>query len=224
MQKQAQINEEMRAHLVDWLVKVHHNFHCVQETLYLAINLIDRFLELKNAQRSEFQLIGVAAFMVAVKYEETSSSSSLDPRDLVQLMEGRHSLKDLVSMEFNILSVLDFKITIATAHSFLVQYSNAANANLDMVKIASFLTERVLQEFTMVQYLPSMVASCAIYLARLHLNLDPWSSNLLKFTGYTEKNLLSCYNQMLVILKTKTTLTAVELKYDLETCRAPEKS
>ena len=89
--------------------------------------------------------------MVAFKYEETSLPSSLGPRDLVYLMEGHHSLGELVSMEFNILSTIDLKIIIATAHSFLVQYLKAANSNLDMVKIFSFLTERILQEFTMIQ-------------------------------------------------------------------------
>jgi hypothetical protein len=100
----------------------------------------------------------------------------------------------------------------------------AADANLDIVKSASFFTERVLQEYAMIQHQPSMVASCAIYFARLHLNLDPWSPSLVKYTGYTEKNLLSCYNQMLVILKTKTPFTSVKKKCGLITCRAPEKS
>ena len=127
-------------------------------------------------------------------------------------------------MEFKILSTLDFKITVASTHSFLVLYLKEADATLDMVKIAAFFTERVLQEYTMLQYLPSMVASCAIYLTRLQLQLDPWSPALVEYTGYTENNLLSCYNQMTTILTTKTTLTTVELKYgmSLTALLAPE--
>ena len=35
----------MRAILVDWLVDVHLKFKLVNETLFLTINLIDRYLE-----------------------------------------------------------------------------------------------------------------------------------------------------------------------------------
>jgi cyclin B len=35
----------MRAILVDWLIEVHYKFKCMPETLFLTINLIDRFLE-----------------------------------------------------------------------------------------------------------------------------------------------------------------------------------
>jgi len=35
----------MRAILIDWLVEVHLKFKLVPETLYLTVNLIDRYLE-----------------------------------------------------------------------------------------------------------------------------------------------------------------------------------
>ena len=35
----------MRKILIDWLVQVHQRFHLLQETLYLTIAIIDRFLQ-----------------------------------------------------------------------------------------------------------------------------------------------------------------------------------
>jgi cyclin B len=43
--KQTDINEKMRAILVDWLIEVHYKFKLMPETLFLTINLIDRYLE-----------------------------------------------------------------------------------------------------------------------------------------------------------------------------------
>jgi hypothetical protein len=40
------------------------------ETLYLTVNLIDRFLEAKQVTRKHLQLVGVTAMLVASKYEE----------------------------------------------------------------------------------------------------------------------------------------------------------
>mgnify|MGYP001811161153 CR=1 FL=1 len=40
------------------------------ETLYLTVNLIDRFLEQKQVTRKHLQLVGVTAMLIASKYEE----------------------------------------------------------------------------------------------------------------------------------------------------------
>ena len=35
----------MRAVLVDWLIQVHQQFNLLQETLYLTVAILDRFLQ-----------------------------------------------------------------------------------------------------------------------------------------------------------------------------------
>ncbi|KAK2366649.1 CYCLIN B1-5 [Trifolium repens] len=44
MDSQPEIDERMRATLIDWLVDVHTKFDPSPETLYLTINIVDRFL------------------------------------------------------------------------------------------------------------------------------------------------------------------------------------
>lgn len=51
MEKQEDINEKMRAILIDWLVEVHLKFKLVPESLYLTVNLIDRFLMKEQVNR-----------------------------------------------------------------------------------------------------------------------------------------------------------------------------
>lgn len=70
MEEQSHINERMRTILVDWLVEVHLKFKLVPETLYLTVNLIDRYLERQEVTRSCLQLVGVTCLMIASKYEE----------------------------------------------------------------------------------------------------------------------------------------------------------
>lgn len=45
MSKQIDINEKMRGILVDWIIEVHLRFKLLPETLFLTVNLIDRYLE-----------------------------------------------------------------------------------------------------------------------------------------------------------------------------------
>lgn len=70
MEKQNEISERMRAILVDWLIEVHYKFKLIPETLFLTINLVDRFLGKVQVPRCQLQLVGVTAMMVASKYEE----------------------------------------------------------------------------------------------------------------------------------------------------------
>jgi cyclin B len=43
----------MRAILVDWLIGVHLKFKLVPESLYLTVNLIDRYLEKEQVNRQK---------------------------------------------------------------------------------------------------------------------------------------------------------------------------
>ena len=47
MGTQEEINVKMRRVLVDWLTDVHMKFKLVPETLFITINMIDRYAELK---------------------------------------------------------------------------------------------------------------------------------------------------------------------------------
>ncbi len=67
---QPEINESMRAILVDWMIDVHRKFELSPETLYLTINIIDRFLAIKTVPRRELQFVGISAMLMASKYEE----------------------------------------------------------------------------------------------------------------------------------------------------------
>lgn len=70
MGTQPDVNEKMRSILVDWLIEVHYKFELRQETLYLTVNIIDRFLSSKIVPRKELQLVGIASMLIACKYEE----------------------------------------------------------------------------------------------------------------------------------------------------------
>ena len=49
MPKQNEINERMRSILIDWLIQVHGRFGLLQETMYLTVYLLDKFLEVSTS-------------------------------------------------------------------------------------------------------------------------------------------------------------------------------
>ena len=94
MENQQFINTRMRSILVDWLVELHLQFKFVPETLYLTVNILDRYLAKKEVTRPKLQLIGVTALLIASKYEEIYPA---ELRDLVYLCDRAYS-KDEVSI------------------------------------------------------------------------------------------------------------------------------
>lgn len=65
MTKQPDITFTMRSILVDWLVEVCEEYKLNTETLFLAVNYIDRFLSLMSVQRAKLQLVGTACMFIA---------------------------------------------------------------------------------------------------------------------------------------------------------------
>ena len=211
MTRQPHINEKMRAILVDWLVEVHLKFKLVPETLYLTVNLIDRFLELETVERSRLQLVGVTGLLLAAKYEEIYPP---ELRDLVYITDKAYTKEEILAMEERMLKALDYKVTIASTHCFLVRYLKAAHADRRMVWLASYIAERTLQEYGMLKFYPSMIAASAVCLARKNLGRNAWSPTLLKYAQYTEASLRPCLQEISTILESTSSLQAAKKKYN----------
>ena len=158
MENQTHINERMRAILVDWLVEAHLKFKLVPETLYLTVNLIDRYLERKEVERPKLQLIGVTCLLIASKYEEIYPP---ELRDLVYVCDRAYSGNEIIDMEEKILKALEYQITIPSAHAFLVRYLKAAHADKKIVQLACFVLDGTLQSYNLLHYLPSQLAAAA---------------------------------------------------------------
>ena len=52
------------------ILQAHLRFGLMPETLYLTVNIIDRYLSIQTVTRKELQLVGVTAMLIASKYEE----------------------------------------------------------------------------------------------------------------------------------------------------------
>jgi hypothetical protein len=54
--------------MVPW--QVHYKFKLLDETLFLTVNIIARFLEKQVIPREKLHLVGVTAMLLACKFEE----------------------------------------------------------------------------------------------------------------------------------------------------------
>lgn len=67
----------------------------MDETLYLTVNLIDRFLAAQPVVRKKLQLVGVTAMLLACKYEEVSVPVV---EDFIVISDRAYSRKEVLEM------------------------------------------------------------------------------------------------------------------------------
>lgn len=53
MRMQQECNENVRAILVDWLIGIHAKFKLLPETLYLTVNIVDRYCSMFQVKKQE---------------------------------------------------------------------------------------------------------------------------------------------------------------------------
>nr|CAA99990.1 mitotic cyclin [Sesbania rostrata] len=190
MDSQPEINERMRAILVDWLIDVHSKFDLSLETLYLTINIVDRFLAVKTVPRRELQLVGISAMLMASKYEEIWPP---EVNDFVCLSDRAYTHEQILFMEKIILGKLEWTLTVPTPFVFLVRFIKASVPDEALENMAHFLSELGMMHYATLMYCSSMVAASAVYAARCTLNKSPvWNETLKQHTGYSEEQLMDC--------------------------------
>lgn len=162
MKRQTQVNENVRAILIDWVLQVHGKFKLLPETLFIAVNLVDRFMSLHRISKDEVQLVGVAAMLIATKYEEIYPPTV---KDFIFMSKNAYSKAQILDMEMQILSCIEFQICETSSYRFLERYSKIAKADSVVFYLAQYLLELALLDSKMNQYPPSLQASSALYVA-----------------------------------------------------------
>ncbi|KAL1822233.1 hypothetical protein DCAR_0310321 [Daucus carota subsp. sativus] len=188
---QPEINEKMRAILVDWLIEVHNKFDLMPETLYLTINIIDRYLARKTVPRKELQLLGISSMLTASKYEEIWAP---EVNDFTKISDNAYTSQQVLVMEKKILGGLEWNLTVPTPYVFLVRFIKASLPNEPAVEnMTYFLAELGILNYATILYCPSMIAASAVYGARCTLNKTPfWNDTLTLHTGFSEPQLMEC--------------------------------
>ncbi|XP_075714043.1 G2/mitotic-specific cyclin-B2-like isoform X2 [Rhinoderma darwinii] len=181
-----EINERMRAILVDWLVQVHSRFQLLQETLYMGIAVMDRFLQVHPMSRGKLQLVGVTALLLASKYEEMYTP---EVSDFVYITDNAYTAYQIREMEVLILRQLNFELGRPLPLHFLRRASKSCSADAEQHTLAKYLMELTLIDYDMVHFRPSEIASAALCLAQKVLGQGSWGATQHYYTGYAEEDL-----------------------------------
>jgi G2/mitotic-specific cyclin 1/2 len=173
MEHQDTLEWKTRGILIDWLIEVHTRFHLLPETLFLAINIIDRFLSEKVVELDRLQLVGITAMFIASKYEEVLSPHV---ENFKRIADDGFSEAEILSAERFVLSTLSYDLSYPNPMNFLRRVSKADNYDIQSRTIGKYLMEISLLDHRFMEFRPSHVAAGAMYLARMMLDRGEWVS------------------------------------------------
>jgi hypothetical protein len=166
MDQQPEIRWHMRPCLVDFLVEIHFTFRLRPETLYLTLNIIDRYVSRRIVYIKHYQLVGCAALWIAAKFEDAKERVPT-VQDLVQICRETYEESAFIQMEGHVLSTIQWTLGHPTAEAWLrLMCCGPCIEEPKVQHVARFLMEITLFYREFIKYPPSSIALGALTLAR----------------------------------------------------------
>lgn len=134
---QSGITPRMRMILLDWLSEICAEYALHRETLQLAINYVDRFLQKHpNLPKHVLQLVGAGSLMVASKVEEYLE---LTPQCLSMLTDHTYTPEEICQFEALLISTLNWQLLPPSPLAFLNTYSDILSSDLASPRVLQLI-------------------------------------------------------------------------------------
>ncbi|RDW82561.1 hypothetical protein BP6252_03673 [Coleophoma cylindrospora] len=162
---QQEIQWFMRPYLIDFLIEAHASFSLLPETLFLAVNLLDRYCSRRVVYKRHYQLVGCAALLIAAKYGDKKEKVPLI-RELKSMCCSLYEEEMFTQMEWHVLNTLDWIIGHPTVDSFMQVALTEEDEDLEVEHMAWYISEIALYHKEFVSTRPSTMARASLALAR----------------------------------------------------------
>jgi len=181
------------------LIRIHHLFQFLPETLSLAVNIFDRVSPIIDPSLYlELDLCSVTCLLLASKLHENYDVNLQQQQILVNYLKDVYhrcdrrtvsdTESDMINMEKTILTILDYRISAPSVYTFVYIFLDAAKSfmGVDIECDILLIVDTTLARYHLIQYAPSIIACGCIYIARKMNGMAPWSKALAKHTCYSE--------------------------------------
>ena len=215
MKLQNDINEQMRAILIDWLIEVHYRFRLKSETLYQTVWIIDTYLSMFPIIRARLQLLGIASLLISCKSQEIYYPQL---NELIDITDGAYIKEELIEMETHILKVLNFNIVSPTSNDFFNIIAKAFNFDKRQFFLGKYFLESSLIDYQMIKYSSSVIAVSCAYIVMKFFGINNYkclySNDVIK-ENCPQKIIKEAAREICFLVKnlSQSTLKAVKEKY-----------
>ncbi|KAH7302811.1 cyclin-like protein [Stachybotrys elegans] len=162
---QREIQWFMRPYLIDFLVEAHAAFALLPETLFLTVNLLDRYCSKCLVHKQHYQLVGCAALLIAAKYGDKKDRVP-QIHELNSMCCGLYDAGMFARMEKHILNNLDWNLGHPTVDFYAQLMAADEGDDQEVEHMAAYFSEVALYYRDFVSTKPSVMARSSLALAR----------------------------------------------------------
>jgi hypothetical protein len=162
---QTEIQWFMRPYLLDFLVEAHSAFQLLPETLFLTINLLDRYCSKRVVYKRHYQLVGCAALLIASKYGDKKEKVPTI-KELKSMCCSLYDDDMFLQMEWHVLSTLSWAVGHPTVDNFLRLTIKDNVYDPEVESLTLYILEIALYHRDFVSKQSSTLALAALALAR----------------------------------------------------------
>jgi len=191
-----EVTRNMRMVLVDWLIEVHQKFKFKPHTLFLCINILDRFMfKQKKIRKCNLQMVGCCAMWVASKYHEYTIPEA---SDYTYISDKAFDKRQLLQCEEEMMRVLKCQFCVVTSHTFLERYLQIGLFPLHPSKrkrvanLAHYGLERAIMTTDYLKFKPSVLAASSLFCALIMSTYGTWTRELSEVTEYNDHDIQKC--------------------------------
>ena len=200
MQNQKEINIKMRSILIDWIIDVHYKFNFTDETLFLTVLIIDKYLSKNQVTKKNLQLIGITSMLIACKHEEIDVPKI---EDFIYITDNAYIKSEVLSMEYNILSFLNFSLLYPSSIKFYEYLSFYFNFDKKMFYLGKYFLESFLLDIKYNKYKPASIACACGYI-------------VMKY--FKKNNYKDIYMKKFFLVNTENKINEEHIEYNVKEC------
>ena len=155
----------MRPYLLDFLTEAHGAFNLLPETLFLTVNLLDRYCSRRIVYKKHYQLVGCSALLIAAKFGDRKDNVPTI-KELNSMCCGLYDDDMFIQMEWHVLQTLDWNINHPSIDHFLKIAMEPQAPDPEVQHMACYIAEIALFQKEFVGKKPSDMARSSLVLAR----------------------------------------------------------
>ena len=193
------INQEKRKFIIESIIYQSFLWKLNPDSAYLMVNIMDRYIHKNRIKNNEYELIGLASFLIATKYEDIYAP---DAQTLTKIFSYKYHYEDILDTERKILKSLDYCILYTSSYKILnLLYYLSNIENIHMKNFAGMFLEMSLTDLDLLKYSQIKRAIGCFILSKKIFGIKS-GNNFIKFLfSYDEKEMENIVKKILRLSK-----------------------
>ena len=193
------INEEKRKNIIELLFYYNFRWKLNPDSIYLAINILDRYTNKIKIKKNEYELAAIAAFLIGSKYEDIFSPNA---KCLSYIYSFKYNPDEILEKESEILSTLDYSLLYNSSFKILqLLYHLSGIKNENVYYFSELALEISLTDLSIMAYSQKKRAIAVFLLAKKLFGIKSGNYKILFFFDYIEDEILSIQSKIFTHLR-----------------------